>query len=107
MTDEEKFLFDLKGYILFPAVLGEDEMAPIKEQCEILRSDRESLPPADRIAAGRGGVGATPCFSVTTTSTCAITNQISAGDARCPVARTPALLRRRLQPAVRSSLRRR
>ncbi|MCZ6632748.1 MAG: phytanoyl-CoA dioxygenase family protein [bacterium] len=44
MTEEERFLFDLKGYILFPAVLSEDEIAPIKEQCVKLRTDRESLP---------------------------------------------------------------
>ena len=62
MTDEEKFLFDLKGYILFPAVLGEDEMAPIKEQCEILRSDRESLPPADRKLPGGAASALRPVF---------------------------------------------
>ena len=62
MTNEEKFLFDLKGYILFPAVLGEDEMAPIKEQCEILRSDRESLPPADRKLPGGAASALRPVF---------------------------------------------
>jgi hypothetical protein len=44
MTDEEMVLFDLKGYILFPAVLSPDEIAPIKEQCEKYRQDRQSLP---------------------------------------------------------------
>lgn len=38
-------LFDLKGYLLFPAVLSEAEMAPIRAQCEALRNDKESLPP--------------------------------------------------------------
>lgn len=30
LTERETVLFDLKGYILFPAVLSEDELAPIK-----------------------------------------------------------------------------
>ena len=52
LTDEELVLFDLKGYILFPAVLSEDEIAPIREQCERLRQDRDSLPPAERCLPG-------------------------------------------------------
>ena len=107
MTDEEKFLFDLKGYILFPAVLGEDEMAPIKEQCEILRSDRESLPPADRKLPGGAASALRPVFLLQPHQRAPPQTRFSAGDARFPVARTPALLRRRLPPAVRSSLRRR
>lgn len=37
LTDEELFLFDLKGYLLFPAVLSEAEIGPIKEQCEKMK----------------------------------------------------------------------
>ena len=29
MTEEEMVMFDLKGYILFPSVLSEEDMAPI------------------------------------------------------------------------------
>ena len=40
LTEKETVMFDLKGYILFPAVLSEDEIAPIKAQCEKLRTDK-------------------------------------------------------------------
>ena len=56
MTEEERFLFDLKGYILFPAVLSEEEIAPIKEQCIQLRTDRESLSPEARFYSGESQV---------------------------------------------------
>ena len=52
LTDEEIVTFDLKGYILFPAVLTQDEMAPLKEQCEKLRSDKGSLPPSAQCLPG-------------------------------------------------------
>ena len=52
LTQREKVLFDLKGFILFPAVLSAEEIAPIKEQCEALRQDPESLPPAGRKLPG-------------------------------------------------------
>ncbi len=51
LTDEEIVLFDLKGYILFPAVLSADEMAPIREQCEKLRQDKQSPPPGAAASA--------------------------------------------------------
>ena len=52
LTERETALFDLKGYILFPAVLSEDELAPIKAQCEKLRTDKASLPPDARCLPG-------------------------------------------------------
>jgi len=52
LTEQEKVLFDLKGYLLFPAVLTEQEMAPIREQCESLRQDPEKLPASDRVLPG-------------------------------------------------------
>ena len=52
MTPEELFHFDLRGYVLFPAVLNADEIAPIEEQCLRLRRDPESLPPAHRKLPG-------------------------------------------------------
>ncbi len=52
LTERETVLFDLKGYILFPAVLREDELAPIKAQCEKWRTDKASLPPAARCLPG-------------------------------------------------------
>ena len=52
LTEREIALFDLKGYLLFPAVLSEDELAPIKAQCEKLRTDKASLPPEARCLPG-------------------------------------------------------
>lgn len=52
LSDEEIVLFDLRGYLLFPAVLSEDEMAPLREQCEKLHANPESLPPAERCLPG-------------------------------------------------------
>ena len=52
LTEKETVMFDLKGYILFPAVLSEDEIAPIKAQCEKLRTYRDSLPPEARCLPG-------------------------------------------------------
>ena len=52
LTDEERFLFDLKGYLLFPNVLSEEEIAPIREQADQLHKDAESLPPEARKLPG-------------------------------------------------------
>ena len=52
MTEEERFLFDLKGFILFPAVLNEEELAQIKAQVESIRTNREALPPSARQLPG-------------------------------------------------------
>ena len=52
LAERDKVLFDLKGYLLFPAVLSAEEIAPIKEQCEKMRQDKESLPPAERKLPG-------------------------------------------------------
>ena len=52
MTDEEKFLFDLKGFLLFPAVLSEDEIAAVKDQSLRIEHEPESLPAAERRLPG-------------------------------------------------------
>lgn len=52
LTEREKVLFDLKGYLLFPSVLSEKDMAPLRAQCEALRRDRETLPPGARCLPG-------------------------------------------------------
>ena len=38
MTDEEKFRFDLTGYLLREAILSADEIAAIKEQVKRSRA---------------------------------------------------------------------
>jgi len=52
LTEEEKVSFDLKGFILFPGVLSEDEMEPIREQIEAMRNDPDSLPAEARRLPG-------------------------------------------------------
>ncbi|MDA1192688.1 MAG: phytanoyl-CoA dioxygenase family protein [Candidatus Poribacteria bacterium] len=48
MTDEQKFVFDLKGYLLIPEVLTADEIADLKTYIDTLRTNRDSLPPHER-----------------------------------------------------------
>jgi hypothetical protein len=48
MTEEQKFIFDLKGYLLIPEVLKPSEIAALKVQIETIRTDPESLPPHER-----------------------------------------------------------
>ena len=48
MTDEQKFIFDLKGWIAIPEVLTSEEIEAIKEHVHTLKEDPESLDPADR-----------------------------------------------------------
>jgi hypothetical protein len=52
LSDEEKLRFDLKGFILFPAVLSADEIRRLKDQVDRIRTDPESLPPAERQLPG-------------------------------------------------------
>ena len=48
MTEEQKYLFDLKGWIALPGLLSEAELEPVREhQLRFLR-DRDSLPPQER-----------------------------------------------------------
>ena len=48
MTDEQKYLFDLNGFILLPGVLTADECKTLREFVLTLRNDPESLPEIDR-----------------------------------------------------------
>jgi len=48
MTEEQKYIFDLKGWIALPGLLSEAELEPVREhQLRFLR-DRDSLPPQER-----------------------------------------------------------
>ncbi|HCN07763.1 MAG TPA: hypothetical protein DIT01_07495 [Lentisphaeria bacterium] len=44
MTDEERFRFDLTGFIVRPAILAPDEIAAIIDQIDRIKHDPESLP---------------------------------------------------------------
>lgn len=45
MTNDQKFAFDLKGYLLIPGALTADEIKPIKAQSKSARTYPETLPP--------------------------------------------------------------
>ena len=48
MTEEQKFIFDLKGYLLIPEVLTRSEIDELKAQIETIRTNVEALPPHER-----------------------------------------------------------
>lgn len=48
MTEEQKYVFDLKGWIAIPGLLTEEELGPIREHQMAFLSDRDSLPPDQR-----------------------------------------------------------
>ena len=48
MTDEQKFIFDLKGWIAIPSVLTEEEIGAIKEHAHTLKNHPESIDQKDR-----------------------------------------------------------
>lgn len=52
MTDEEKFRFDLTGFLVRPAILNQDEIASIVEQIDRIVHDPDSLPPKHRTVPG-------------------------------------------------------
>jgi len=48
MTEEQRFVFDLKGWLLIPAVLQPAQIDALKAHLEALAKDRDSLDPIDR-----------------------------------------------------------
>ena len=48
MSDEQKYLFDLKGWICLPGLLSEDQLEAIRAHQLAFLHDRESLPPQER-----------------------------------------------------------
>ncbi|MBV7335736.1 phytanoyl-CoA dioxygenase family protein [Chloroflexi bacterium TSY] len=52
LTEEERFRFDLTGFLVRPAILTSDEVAAIAEQIDRIHHDPESLPPAERDVPG-------------------------------------------------------
>ena len=48
MTPAQKYLFDLKGFILLPALLSEEELVLIRAHQHKFLYERESLPPDER-----------------------------------------------------------
>ena len=52
MTDEEKFRFDLTGFLVRPAILAQDEIGAIVDQIDRIKHDPESLSPEERAMPG-------------------------------------------------------
>ena len=52
MTDEQRFTFDLKGWLMIPSVLQPDVIREIKEFLDVLQFNPESLPEKDRHVCG-------------------------------------------------------
>jgi hypothetical protein len=52
LTQEQKYLFDMRGWLLIPGVLGADEAAEMREFCLRLHHNPESLPAHERNALG-------------------------------------------------------
>ena len=48
MTEEERFRFDLTGFLIRPAILTPEEIAAIRDQIYHIRHDVESLPSEHR-----------------------------------------------------------
>ena len=48
MTPAQKYLFDLKGFVLLPALLSEEELVQIRAHQHKFLYERESLPPDER-----------------------------------------------------------
>lgn len=52
LTEEQKFIFDLKGYIILPGVLEPGLVDRLKAHTEILENDPESLPAQEKSLPG-------------------------------------------------------
>lgn len=52
LTEEQKYLFDTRGWLLFPAILGEAEIEEMRDHCYRLNLDGASLPPQERSSLG-------------------------------------------------------
>ncbi|MBM3262357.1 MAG: phytanoyl-CoA dioxygenase family protein [candidate division Zixibacteria bacterium] len=51
-TDEQKYLFDMRGWLMFPGVLSAGEVAEMTAFCTQLKHHPESIPEAQRSALG-------------------------------------------------------
>ena len=57
MTEEERFRFDLTGFLVRPAILTPDQVAAIVDQIDRIKHDPGSLPPEHRdIPGGPAGI---------------------------------------------------
>lgn len=52
LTDEQKYLFDMRGWLLVPGVLTADEAAEMRSFCTRLKNDPDSIPESERSTLG-------------------------------------------------------
>ena len=52
LTQEQKYAFDMRGWLLIPGVLTDDEIEETREFCLRLRHDPESIPEHERSTLG-------------------------------------------------------
>ncbi len=52
LTEEERFRFDLTGFMVRPAILSKGEVAAIVDQIDRIKHNPESLPPEHRAVPG-------------------------------------------------------
>ena len=52
LTEEQKFIFDLKGYLVLPGVLDESLVSQLKDQIDKFENNPEALPPQERALPG-------------------------------------------------------
>jgi hypothetical protein len=52
LTDEQKYFFDTRGWMLIPGVLSESDIAEMKDFCYRLHKDKENIPLAQRSSVG-------------------------------------------------------
>ena len=48
LSADQRYLFDTQGWLLFPAVLDEDQVVEMRKFCDRLHRDPESLPAHQR-----------------------------------------------------------
>ena len=52
LTDEEKFRFDLTGFLVRPAIISKADIEAIRDQIDRIKHNPQSLPPAHRDVPG-------------------------------------------------------
>jgi hypothetical protein len=52
LTQEQKYIFDMRGWLLIPGILDKAELAEMRDFCNRLRHDPESIPEAHRSTFG-------------------------------------------------------
>ena len=48
MSEEQKYLFDLKGWIALPSLLNQEQLGPVRQHQMKFLYQRDSLPPEQR-----------------------------------------------------------